>query len=120
MLDVPPLPDMAYPVHPASDLQVTELNAPISLGEVLEGLQKLHNGRAKGPQGLPSELLRYAKVESEAGEPPPDHVLAPAPVAVLNCAFSEDRIPVAVSGSLFTPVFKRGTQGTLQITDLLL
>ncbi|CAL8469960.1 g9502 [Coccomyxa elongata] len=111
MLDVPPLPDMAYPVHPASDLQVTELNAPIRLGEVLEGLQKLHNGRAKGPQGLPSELLRYAKVESEAGEPPPDHVLAPALVAVLNCAFSEGRIPVAVSGSLVTPVFKRGDPG---------
>ena len=111
MLDVPPLPDMAYLVHPANHEQVAGLNAPISLGEGLEGLQKLHNGRAKGPQGLPSELLRYAKLDSKAGAPPPNHVLAHALVDVLNCAFREGRIPSAVSGSLVTPVFKRGDSG---------
>ncbi len=38
-------------------------------------------------------------------------MLAPALVAELNCAFSEGRIPTAVSGSLVTPVFKRGDPG---------
>ena len=111
MLDVPSLPDMAYPVHPANHEQVAGLNAPISLGEVLEGLQKLQNGRAKGPQRLPSELLRYARLECEAGATPPNNVLVPALVALLNCAFREGRIHSAVSGSLVTPVFKRGDPG---------
>ncbi|EIE21498.1 hypothetical protein COCSUDRAFT_56712 [Coccomyxa subellipsoidea C-169] len=48
---------------------------------------KLQNGRATGVHGLPAELFRYAKNEKEPGMPPPENILGPALVAVLNSAF---------------------------------
>ena len=55
--------------------------------EVREALFGLHNGRAKGVQGLPSELLRYAKLEPDPEKPPSVNVLAPVLAVVLNAAF---------------------------------
>ena len=50
--------DEAYPQQLVIAVQC--LSSPISLDEVEEGLARLHNGRAKGPQGFGSEFLRYA------------------------------------------------------------
>ena len=58
-----------YPLQPATCLYVA-----ISEEEVEEALIGLHNGRAKGVQGLPSELLRYAKPELDLEKPPPVNV----------------------------------------------
>ncbi len=73
--DLQQLPLASYPQQ--AQIPAAELNAPINLKEVLEGLQKLHNGRAQGPQGYPAELLRYASESPSPPEPPPVHVLAP-------------------------------------------
>ena len=100
------IPHAAYPQQP---LQPAEcLNVPISEEEVLDGLQRLHNGRAKGQQGLPSELLRYAKLVPEKGKPAPVNVLAPVLTNVLNAAFQSGFIPPDINGGLVTPVFKKG------------
>lgn len=100
------LPDASYP-QCSPDLAAV-LNVPITLEEVSNGLQKLHNGRAQGPQGYPAELLRYALREQEADEAPPVHVLAPTLVTVLNVAFHSGQLPRSSNGSLITPVFKSG------------
>ena len=102
---------MSFPVQPSGPAaHVDALNAPISLGEVLAGLQNLHNGRATGVQGLPAELFRYAKDERAPGMSPPENVLAPALVAVLNSAFVAGQVPPYVNGSLITPVHKKGSK----------
>ena len=99
-------PHAAYPQQP---LQPAEcLNDPISEEEVLDGLQRLHNGREKGQQGLPSELLWYAKLLPEEGKPAPVNVLAPVITNVLNAAFQSGSIPPDINGGLVTPVFKKG------------
>ena len=102
----------AEPPHAAYPQQLVQpakcLNNPISEEEVLDGLQRLHNGRAKGQQGLPSELLRYAKLIPEEGKPAPVNVLAPVLTAVLNAAFQSGSIPPDINGGLVTPVFKKG------------
>ena len=109
--DIAVLPHTSFPVQPSPPVAHADaLNAPISLGEVLVGLRKLHNGRATGMQGLPAELFRYAKDVQESGMPPPEHVLAPALVAVLNSAFVAGRVPASVNGSLITPVHKKGSK----------
>ena len=100
------LPLDAYPEQPLD--AAVSLNEPICALEVTAALQKLHNGRAKGMQGIPAEFLRYAKFPPEAGTPPPDNVLVPALVQVLNAAFQEGAVPSAVNGGLVSPVFKRG------------
>lgn len=100
------VPLAAYPqqsLEPAACL-----NAAISEEEVGEALTGLHNGRAKGVQGLPSELLRYAKPARDPGEPPSVNVLAPILTGVLNAAFQVGLIPSEVNGGLVTPVFKKG------------
>jgi hypothetical protein len=84
------------------------LNVAISVEEVEKALTGLHNGRAKGMQGLPSELLRYAKLEPDPEKPPPVNVLAPVLTEVLNAAFQVGVVPAEVNGSLVTPVFKKG------------
>ena len=105
------LPHLSFPVQPSAPVaHVDALNAPISLGEVLAGLKSLHNGRATGVQGLPAELFRYAKDERAPGMPPPENVLAPALVAVLNSAFVAGQVPPSVNGSLITPVHKKGSK----------
>lgn len=103
------LPPLSFPVQPPA-AGAAALNAQISLEEVLAGLKKLQNGRAIGVQGLPAELLRYAKVEQEPGMPPPANVLAPVLVDVLNSAFLAGRVPASVNGSLITPVHKKGSK----------
>ena len=100
------LPLAAYPQQPLQPAAC--LNAPISEEEVGEALIGLHNGRAKGVQGLPSELLRYAKLERDPEKPPPVNVLAPILTTVLNAAFEVGFIPNEVNGGLVTPVFKKG------------
>ena len=108
--DIAELPHTSFPVQPSPPVAHADaLNAPISLGEVLVGLQKLHNGRATGMQGLPAELFRYAKDTQKSGIPPPEHVLAPALVAVLNSTFVAGRVPASANGSLITPVHKKGS-----------
>ena len=84
------------------------LNSPISVDEVKEGPARLHNGRAKGPQGFASEFLRYAQPERKRGEPQPQHSLLPAITAVLNAAFSSGFVPPKYNGGLVSPVFKKG------------
>jgi hypothetical protein len=59
------LPD-AYPQQPFQGAEC--LNQPMSAEKVQDGLARLHNGRAKGPQGLASELFRYAKPGKEKGQ----------------------------------------------------
>ena len=80
--------EVAHAAYPQQPLQPAEcLNTPISEEEVLDGLQRLHNGRAKEQQGLPSELLRYAKLVPEEGKPAPVNVLAPVLTDVFDAAF---------------------------------
>ena len=98
--------DEAYPQQPSSAAQC--LNSPISVDEVQAGLARLHNGRAKGPQGLASEFLRYAQPERKKGEPQPEHALLPAITAVLNVAFCSGFVPAEYNGGLISPVFKKG------------
>ena len=100
------IPLAAYPQQPLQPAAC--LNAAISVEEVGIALVGLHNGRAKGMQGLPSELLRYAQLESTPGGPPPVNILAPILAKVLNAAFQGGIVPSAVNGSLITPVFKKG------------
>lgn len=102
------LPDASYPYHP--EAPAAGLNVAITLGEVSDGLKRLHNGRAHGPQGYPAELLRYAKQAAQPSEPPPVNVLAPLLVTVLNAAFHSGQLPASSNGSLITPVFKKGDQ----------
>ena len=96
----------AYPQQPPQEAEC--LNQPISADEILEGLTRLHNGRAKGPQGLASEFLRYAQPEKEKGQPQPQHALLPGLRAVLNAAFSRGIVPEKYNGGLISPVFKKG------------
>ena len=97
------LPPFSYPVHlPASPCLLEALHAPISLGEVQRGLQHLHNGRACGRDGLPAELLLYAKVDSSP------HVLAPVLMDVFNAAFVVGKVPACLQYALVTPVHKKG------------
>ena len=98
--------DEAYPQQPVIAAQC--LNSPISEDEVEEGLARLHNGRAKGPQGFASEFLRYAQPERKKGEPQPQHALLPAITAVLNAAFCSGFVPPKYNGGLVSPVFKKG------------
>ena len=97
------LPPLSYPVHlTASPSLLEALHAPISLGEVQRGLQHLHNGRACGRDGLPAELLRYAKGDSSP------HVLAPILMDVFNAAFVVGKVPICLQYALVTPVYKKG------------
>jgi hypothetical protein len=98
------LPGAAYPQQP----QAEALNVPINLQEVLDGLHKLHNGRSSGSLGIPAELYRYAHAPADAGEVPPDHLLAPALTKVLNSMFQAGAVPACVNEGLVTPVFKKG------------
>ena len=102
----PALPPAAFPQHlldPAACL-----NVAVSEEEVQDGLIALHNGRAKGVQGVPSELFRYAKPEPAPGQPAPLNVLAPIVTEVLNAAFRAGTVSSQVNGGLVTPVFKKG------------
>ena len=103
------LPVASHPVRVAPGVEA--LNEPLTLVEVLEGLQRLHNGRAPGPRGYPAEFLRAARADAAPGEPPHPHTLAPALLAVLNAAFCSGVVPAAFNGSLVTPVYKKGTPG---------
>ena len=59
------LPPAAYPHFPVD--AGTCMNEPLLQDEVQEALQKLHNGRAKGSDGMPAEFLRYAKKKYKKG-----------------------------------------------------
>ena len=98
------LPGAAYP----QQLQADALNVPISLQEVLVGLQKLHNGRSSGSLGIPAELYRYAHAPTSPGEAPSEHLLAPVLTKVLNSLFQAGTVPACVNEGLVTPVFKKG------------
>ena len=100
------LPPAAFPQHPWEPAACH--NVAISEEEVQDGLTALHNGRAKGVQGVPSELFRYAKPEPAPGQPAPVNVLAPIVTEVFNAAFQAGIIPSQVNGGLVTPVFKKG------------
>ena len=93
----------AYTQQPTAAAQC--LNNPISVEEVKEGLTRLHNGGAKGRQGLASEFLRYAQPEQKKGEPQPEHALLPSMTAVLNAAFSHGGGGLSTTmGTLSAPV----------------
>ena len=101
----------AFPVQQIASLEaVAALHAPISLAEVSRGLRNLHNGRASGAQGLPAELLRYAKLDPDANVPDPGHVIAPVICAALNAAFQAGTVPSSANVSLITPVYKKGNK----------
>lgn len=80
------------------------MNDPVRTAEVQSGLDKLHNGKATSILGLPSELLRYAKLHPEAWANPQVHVLVPALSKVLNTAFQHGYIPAAINVGLVSPV----------------
>ena len=67
--------------------------------EVHDGLIALHNGRAKGMQGVPSELFRYAKLQPEPNKPALVNVPGPIVSQVLNAAFQAGIIPNQVNGA---------------------
>jgi len=103
---VAPIPAAAYtqfPVEPE-----VRLSDPIAQGEVEEALQKLHNGRAKGADGMPAEHMWYAKGKYKKGEPMPQPLLATLLTTLLNSAFRQGAIPASFNSSLITPVFKKG------------
>ena len=100
------LPDSAFPPHSPEPAAV--LNAPISLEEVQNGLQRLNKSRSAGQQGIPSELFRYAQCNAPGEGPRPSHMLAPVLQCVLNSAFQAGHVPAAMNAALVTPVFKRG------------
>ena len=100
------LPHAAYPQQPLQHAAC--LKVAISEEEVQEALIGLHNGRAKGVQGLPSELLRYAKLEPDPEKPPPVNVLAPVLAVVLNAACQVGLIPSVVNDGQNTPNFQEG------------
>ena len=94
-LDAPPaqgLPDAAFPQQHAGAPAVAELDVPITLKDVTAGLQRLRSGRAKGKQGLPAELLKYAHAQYQPGQPPSPNKLAHVLVGVLNCAFQAGQL----------------------------
>ena len=100
------IPPDAYPQQPHEN--AAGLNAPISVQEVLHGLKHLHNGRATGKAGVPSEFLRYAEPERRPGQPPSAHMLAAPLTKVLNSLFRTGTVPDFVNEGLVTPVFKKG------------
>ena len=100
------LPNSAFPQQPVSTAAC--LLDPISEAEVSYALQHLHNGRAPGLSGLPSELLRYARPPPPQGAQPPQNPLLPLLAQLLTAAFQEGRLPEEVNCSLVTPVHKRG------------
>ncbi len=109
--DLPSPPGCALPAEafPQRDVGVAAaLNALVSLDEVRDGLRDLHNGRAAGFSGVPSEFLRYAQAAASPAVPSPPHHLASALRAVLNAAFQAGRVPSAFNVSLVSPVYKRG------------
>ena len=100
------LPESAYPQQPLSTDAC--LTAPIGVAEVRYALQHLHNGRAPGLSGLPSELLRYARPPPPEGAPQPPDPLLPLLAQLLTAAFQQGCLPQQVKCSLITPVYKRG------------
>jgi hypothetical protein len=101
------LPDSAFPQQPLSTDAF--LSQPISAAEVRYALQHLHNGRALGLSGLPSELLRYARpLPPPEGAPQPPDPLLPLLAQLLTAAFQAGCLPQEVNCSLVTPVHKRG------------
>ena len=91
------LSKVAYP-HFSVDIGAA-MNDPFSLSEIQGGLQKLHNGRAKGSDGMPAEVLRYrtcvrasvrdAERKYKKGEPRPHHLLATQLTTLVNNAFNQ-------------------------------
>ena len=104
---MPIVPDLvaafAQPPVPAHSL-----NQPLTLAEVVVGLQQLHNGRSGALHGYASELLRYAKLVPTPEVQAPAHLLALCLVVLLNAAFSTGQVPQSWKTSLVTPIFKKG------------
>ena len=103
-------PVLAQPYTCSVASALAALQAPITIGEVLTGLQHLRNSRSCGMHGLPAELLRYAKAGSTPGSPASVNVLAPVLASVLNAAFHSGTVPAALNTSLVTPVHKKGSK----------
>ena len=100
------LPTEAYPQQSPQAAGI--LNGDVTQEEIQVALQNLHNGRAKGSCGLPSELLRYAKLPSAKGKPDPPHILVPTLTALINHLFRQGAVPESINASLITPVYKKG------------
>ena len=95
--------------------QATCLNQQISVTEVADYLIKLHNGRTPGPQGLPSELLRYAVLPATSDNPAPPHQLVQPLTHLLDSMFETGHVPAVLCNALITPVYKKG--GKLDTTN---
>ena len=104
-----PLSADSHPSRPHPE--AVRLSESITEGEVLDGLHQLHNGRAAGLHGYPSELLRAAQPIPLPGEAPQPHVLAPVLVRVFNAAFDAGHLPGSINHTLVTPVHKKGDVG---------
>ena len=100
------LPAEAYPQQSPQAAGI--LNDNVTQEEVQVALQNLHNGRAKGTCGLPSELLRYAKLPSTRGKPDPPHILVPTLTTLISILFRQGAVPESINTSLITPVYKKG------------
>ena len=98
------------PLEPAASM-----NVAISEEAVREGLIGLHNGHAKGMQGLPLELLRCAEPKPDPDKPPPVRQLAPVLTQILNAAFQADIVP-SQDGGLVTQFSRRALPSAWVIT----
>ena len=111
------LPAEAYPQR--SPHAAATLNGNVTQEEVQVALQNLHNGRAKGACGLPSELLRYAKLPSTKDRPNPPHLLVPTLTVLINSLFRQGAVPESINASLITPGTRRVTHLTPATTGPL-
>ena len=68
------LPNFAYRQHNHEPAAI--LNEDITIMEVQQQLDCLHNGRASGQAVQPAEPLRYAKEAAQPGQPAPPYCFA--------------------------------------------
>lgn len=102
----PRLPETAFIQR--SQLHAVPLNRPFTHSELIEGIKHLRNGRAPGPQGIVSELLRYGRHVPTPEDPDPSYLLAPKLLSLINSAFSLGHVPSDLNVSLISPIYKRG------------
>ena len=98
----------------AADL-ASSLNADITAEEVQSVLRRLKNGRMAGPDGVHSELFRFAydEVPTADGYCMHDYLLAPDLCTLLQHAFATGQLPPAWCSAILCAVFKHGDPGTL-------
>ena len=92
-----------------------ELNAPLSLEEVVAALRKLHSGRAPGPDGLRAEHFKHAyfEIEEDDGKFRREYPLTPILHKLFNALFTSGEYVREWSLASLTAVFKKGDAADL-------